>query len=459
MATRSSSRDSGRSYFRNVEPDDRPTIPLLTPSPGPSDAPAPDALGRDAPAPATGGRLRLNLVSHNLWLIPFGAPLFLGRADRCAANLGAAADRLRQHPGSEGDAAAAVSAGAGAGAGRDNDGTLTVVCAQELWALRVGVFWPVLWCFHQVEACLLLLGWVGGGRENPVYWFVKSVVLLVVAVANLVLGWVPLLRWVLWDPKVRAAATLRKQHGLPWSVSGVGAFRHHAPWRLLPMPVLMDSGLMLSASAEPDDHGFVAFDAAGNSEAVALKGVLWARFDRMAVVTTHMTFVNSDGGAQRRAQQTQLATVIKCLLDDSAVGSVVLCGDFNHCLPEQTAAEFPNNGPGQGSPSVFRTAWLPQHASTTGLCDALGLGGTFEVTRVSGDAPTCEDGTVDHIFHIAPAAVAPAERGCAVVAMESVPDHRCRFSDHCMVRAILDLTTAASRQIAGQRRPYYLSSV
>ena len=34
---------------------------------------------------------------------------------------------------------------------------------------------------------------------------------------------------------------------------------------------------------KPDDWGFVPFDAAGNSEAVALKGVLWARFGALAV--------------------------------------------------------------------------------------------------------------------------------------------------------------------------------
>ena len=64
-------------------------------------------------------------------------------------------------------------------------------------------------------------------------------------------------------------------------------------------------------------------------------------------------------------------------------------------------------GPGKGSPSVFRTAWLPRHASVDGLCSALGVGGSFGVTRLSTDAPTCEDGAatstsfLSHLFSLA----------------------------------------------------------
>ena len=40
-----------------------------------------------------------------------------------------------------------------------------------------------------------------------------------VAVLTLVVQqWIPVLRWALWDPKDRAAAALKKRHGLPWSV-------------------------------------------------------------------------------------------------------------------------------------------------------------------------------------------------------------------------------------------------
>ena len=46
---------------------------------------------------------------------------------------------------------------------------------------------------------------------------------------------------------------------------------------LLP-PLVMDSGLLLCASQPADESGFVPYGRAGNAEAVALKGMLWARF-------------------------------------------------------------------------------------------------------------------------------------------------------------------------------------
>jgi hypothetical protein len=157
--------------------------------------------------------------------------------------------------------------------------------------------------------------------------------------------------------------------------------------------VLMDSGLLICSSHEPEASGFVAFDAKGNSEAAAVKGMLWARWGSLLVLNLHMAFVNHDSGPQRRYvfidmythththththtyrhththtdthththththtntiththththtrrhQQQQLAGLVKSLFDKGCpvtgarLEKVLLAGDFNHCLPSQ----------------------------------------------------------------------------------------------------------------------------
>lgn len=43
-----------------------------------------------------------------------------------------------------------------------------------------------------------------------------------------------------------------------------------------------------------------AFDHRGNREAVALKGMLWARWASLVIINVHMTFCYEDDGSQVR---------------------------------------------------------------------------------------------------------------------------------------------------------------
>jgi len=55
-------------------------------------------------------------------------------------------------------------------------------------------------------------------------------------------------------------------------------------------PAIMDSGLLMVANRPPDGSGFEPFAwTPPNGEAIANKGMLWARFNSVVVVTTHMT--------------------------------------------------------------------------------------------------------------------------------------------------------------------------
>lgn len=373
--------------------------------------------------------LRLHLVTHNVWLIPFGGPWFLGRAKRCIENLGYAVDALCEASKSKSSE-------------QSETLEITVIVAQEFWALRVGIFWPLLWGLAKFESFLLQQGYANGSHEYRIYWLLKSLILLVVAVISLLIQtWIPILRWVLWDPKDDAATAFRQQFGLGWTISGASKFRHTPPWELSP-PVLMDSGLMLSSSIPPDNHGFVPYSKKGNHEAIAMKGVLWARYGYVGIVTTHMTFFNKDVGQERGSQQRQLLAVLASLLGlsgaksiEQPVDQIILAGDFNHCLEEQTTSLDPGPGPGEGSPSVFRRPWLPTHASVGKLIEVLEMDGNLKVRRLSGLQPTCEDGTVDHIFQITRQHGGALD--CSVEAMVVTSDDKCRYSDHCMISSTL----------------------
>ena len=218
---------------------------------------------------------------------------------------------------------------------------------QEAWAFRAGLFHPLLLLLAHVEAALLECGVARGAHEPWPVAALKSLLLATLLVVNLLVqGWLPLLRAVLWDPKPKISAALREA-GLLHSVSGTEEFRAQSQWPGGPWgaegtgPVLMDSGLLICSSHEPDSAGFVPFGAKGNSEAVAWKGMLWARWNDMVVLNTHMTFVNADGGVQRQRQREELAGLVSFLLKHgcprtgSRVDRVILAGDLNHCLPTQ----------------------------------------------------------------------------------------------------------------------------
>ena len=62
-----------------------------------------------------------------------------------------------------------------AGAAEGQEDVITVVALQEVWAMRAGMFWPILWICSYVEQLLLQLGIVNGGYEPMLYRMVKGI--------------------------------------------------------------------------------------------------------------------------------------------------------------------------------------------------------------------------------------------------------------------------------------------
>ena len=95
-------------------------------------------------AAARGATPPLVIVTHNTWLIPFGAPWMLGRAGRLIDHQCAVVQRLRDEA---------------------PEDPLVIVALQELWAFRAGLFWPLLWLMGVLQSALLRAGLVHGGHE------------------------------------------------------------------------------------------------------------------------------------------------------------------------------------------------------------------------------------------------------------------------------------------------------
>eukprot|EP00912_Choanoflagellata_sp_UC4_P002070 UC4_evm1s1319 len=313
-------------------------------------------------------KTRFNVITHNTFLIPFMAPHFLGRAPYCAA--------LLENPirNSKGDC-------------------ITVYVGQELWAFRAGLFYPFLCCLYAIEKMLISSQVVHPGREFFLYKIYNRIAMLIISCFTILIQmWIPFLRNVLYDPKPSFANYISAKFNLVWTADAVNDFKKSLFWRM--PPILMDSGLLMCASKCPDDHAFIPFRIKGkpcgeidpSREAFVLKGMLWAKFGRTAVVSTHMAFINHDKGKTRRHQQKELAAVLKQLLcttnqdceEKPVVDAVILLGDFNHCLPDQ----IDKNSTGKIPANLlyaYDRAWLPEDANVEHLEKALSCEGALQV--------------------------------------------------------------------------------
>jgi hypothetical protein len=139
-----------------------------------------------------------------------------------------------------------------------------------------------------------------------------------------------------------------------------------------------------------------------------------------------MCFVNHDGGALRAQQQRQLAGLVSSLLDsgddeggpgnstsrkrtsadgpvdgntynvhsgggggDGRARSVIVAGDFNHCLASQTVDSSDGAPLQKGPPTNYAGPFLPSHASIDGLLVAMACGGKLVVHRFSTNTCVC----------------------------------------------------------------------
>ena len=124
-----------------------------------------------------------------------------------------------------------------------------------------------------------------------------------------------------------------------------------------------------------------------------------------------------------------------------ACEAVLLAGDFNHALREQCTDGAPGTPPPNAPCPYDGTPWLPLNAALPDLLDALRLGGRMVVERLSSDAPTNEDGTLDHLFVVTRAASGAHGRGggstYVTVTNGVVEDDAADVSDHLRIEAVV----------------------
>lgn len=360
----------------------------------------------------------VGLVSHNLWLIPIPICAWpLGRADRCADNLSHYARQC---------AATALQP------------TLIIVAVQEAWALRTGILWIVMYLWTMIESWFLRIGF-SGAHEPLVLRILRTVIIMMVTLMAWLTAWLPPLRWVVWDPKPKIANLLRTSASLTWSVSGTTALCKSSMWAY--PPILLDSGLLLSSSEPADESGFVPYEREGVAS-IALSGMLWARWGSLGVINTHMTFENGDDGVLRKKQHKALASLVASLImrEECKCGAVIVMGDLNHALSSQTTRGKPGKAPYgmDREPSQYQCPWLPGHADLLGLLDSLRMDGIMQVTRMSGDEPTNEDGTIDHILVVTLASAKTSYESVHIPNFSNtVADEHAEISDHLLIKAVL----------------------
>ena len=358
----------------------------------------------------------VGLVSHNLWLIPIPICAWpLGRVDRCADNLSHCACQC---------AATALKP------------TIVIVAVQEAWAFRTGILWVAMYIWTIIESWFLRIGF-RGAHEPLVLRVLRTVLITVITLTAWLTAWLPLL---VWDPKLKIANLLKTSASLTWSVSGTTALCKSSRW-VWP-PNWLDSGLLLSSSEPADESGFVQYERRGIAS-ITLSGMLWARWGSLGVINTHMTFENGDDGVLRKKQHKALASLVASLIMREGpfkCGAVIVMGDLNHALSSQTTRGKPGKAPCgmDREPSQYLHPWLPGHADLLGLLDSLRMDGMMRVTRMSGDDPTNEDGTVDHILVVTLASAKTSYESVRIPNFaNTVVDEHAEISDHLLIKAVL----------------------
>lgn len=390
---------------------------------------------------------RIRIVSYNAWLLPT-APWVHNRVNSVI-------DRLKH----------ALTTGFELPTGDTDGREITVVALQEAWAWRVGLTWPLHYFLYLLQSFLFRFNLVHGGHE-PI--LLRALILPPLFAMSLLQAYVPVLRQILWSPKQRIANGLSNtipDENLKFAVThSEPSFLQQSSWTF--SPTLMDSGLLTIASISPDQSGFVAFPRSDNDEAVARKGMLWARWGDCVVINTHMTFVNKYQSRQRHKQTIQLAFLCASMLDPgptvyctnvdphepslhggggpvemkAPVSNVFIVGDLNTVFDSQTvdgdehSVPVVNNGrgyKGRHSPNTYIAPWLSKHSALDRWKQIfVRVDPRMCVRRLSGDDPTCEDGTVDHVLCVS---LGVSEHTYESVSCETYSDMHCECSDHSAI--------------------------
>lgn len=276
---------------------------------------------------------------------------------------------------------------------------LVVACFQEAWSFRAGPIHPLLELISRKEH----EGDDGFSITPPDDRLIRitnnSIFSLISQVLMILFGWMPGDRWDQKDQLIEAEKTL----SLPYAVGTNGLST--AP---LQMFTIVDSGLVILASASPLESGFEPYPrtTASGEELLNHKGVLWAFWHdetvSTLVMTTHTTanmyggmdgiaLSRKDGLEQLRFLQSLLVSLRKRFVDTAPTLEIYVTGDFNYNIENPDMKEFIHN---------------------TGLI------------RLSTNEPTFRDGnTIDHIF-------TSAEN---VTAQSTPPPAHTVLSDHALL--------------------------
>jgi hypothetical protein len=369
---------------------------------------------------------RINIISHNLWLIPFAGPCFLGRHEKCAINL---ANTTFSRKKSEGQPEEED----------DEEPPLVIFAVQEAWAFRCGLLKPVLnvvsfsqsyylkrrtsptvdvvydhHCGLRIKSCDPLWLKIFSLLVQTFMLFTHVFLLLfsnelldaisgiycpkrniskVIKQSFYDMGCFDCTK--VWDSEMGKLAGHNlfrndgnKDSSSAFTSSSASAILSSAPNSMSywPFQPVMDSGLLVVASQTPDEHGFEPYDPHG-TESFVNKGMLWMRFGDLVVINTHMTAEKSE--FSKNLQNDQMQLFCQKLFREKADGNenenkckqILLVGDFNHF-----------------EPSLGSTI-LPKHANTKVLLNALQRSCPGRLPKLlSKTKLTNEDGCIDHVI-------------------------------------------------------------
>eukprot|EP01083_Nonionella_stella_P083303 230295_1 len=232
--------------------------------------------------------LNINVCSWNIWCIPFASPRTLSNYLKCAKyllNHQPTHNKVCDHP----------------DASWFDPDAINILCIQELWSWRIGLFPAFALRFIAYSEYIPLIGWI---------------ISLLFQLLSMICGllFAPCFNRR-YDPKQYFARQIEPL--LPYHV-------YHSD---LPFPRMLDNGLMILSNAQPTEHGSEMYDNAVAEDYYACKGFLWAYFanHRLLVINTHLQCA---GGEEVRTMQLkQMKIFINSWKNE--VDKIIVCGDFN----------------------------------------------------------------------------------------------------------------------------------
>ena len=222
--------------------------------------------------------------------------------------------------------------------------SLTLLCFQELWAFKVGLFPKTFFRALKHLECIPVLSYV----------LVTLSIILVTLQAFLLSLFINITRT--YDPKETVSRCFRNE------------LQHVVQSGFIPWTRLMDDGLLMLSNRAPSQSGFHRYrSGVYREDALTAKGFIWCRFDKqvcgtLLVLNTHLQSAGSD--ARRAAQLQEMRHFIRSHETDR----VLVIGDFNMEMQKSDAL------------------------------DGVDIAQFLSLSKLSDERPSNSDGNVDHVL-------------------------------------------------------------